>query len=58
MKIGAHVSAAGGVEKALQRAKDLGCNSMQIFSGSPRVWARPSIESIDGVKLTYKDQEL
>lgn len=38
MIIGAHVSTAGGLVKAVERAAGLGCNGMQIFTGSPRVW--------------------
>jgi deoxyribonuclease-4 len=36
MKIGAHVSIAGGLEKAPIRAHSLGCECFQIFSRSPR----------------------
>lgn len=46
-KIGAHVSAAGGPHRAVERAKDIGCNCVQVFSGSPRVWRRKPIEQID-----------
>lgn len=35
-KIGAHISIAGGIEKAPQRAADLGCEFFQLFSKSPR----------------------
>lgn len=43
MYIGGHVSAAGGVSNAYKRAKDIGGNAVQIFSASPRVWARTAI---------------
>lgn len=36
MFIGCHVSIAGGVNKAPQRAFDLGCEAMQIFTRSPQ----------------------
>lgn len=36
MKFGAHVSIAGGVEKAPDRAYSLGCECFQIFTRSPR----------------------
>lgn len=36
MRLGTHVSIAGGIEKAVERAKRLQCNTMQIFSRSPR----------------------
>ncbi|MDO8515531.1 MAG: deoxyribonuclease IV [bacterium] len=41
MKIGAHVSIAGGFEAAQQRALAIGCNCLQIFSSSPRGWDSP-----------------
>ncbi|HEY3198306.1 MAG TPA: deoxyribonuclease IV [Nitrospirales bacterium] len=39
MRIGVHVSIAGGLCKAVERAQVLGCRTMQIFSKSPRGWA-------------------
>jgi deoxyribonuclease-4 len=41
MLIGAHVSTAGGLEKAIERGTELGCESIQIFNQSPRMW-RPT----------------
>ena len=41
MLIGAHVSPAGGLPKAIERGTDLGCESIQIFNQSPRMW-RPT----------------
>jgi deoxyribonuclease IV len=41
MLIGAHVSTAGGLANAIQRGTDLGCESIQIFNQSPRMW-RPT----------------
>jgi deoxyribonuclease-4 len=41
MLIGAHVSTAGGLTKAIERGTALGCESIQIFSQSPRMW-RPT----------------
>ncbi|MSP78851.1 MAG: deoxyribonuclease IV [Dehalococcoidia bacterium] len=39
MKIGAHVSAAGGVDKAIDRAQEMGCETIQLSASSPRSWA-------------------
>ena len=36
--LGAHVSVAGGLEKAFPRATELGCRSAQIFVKSPNRW--------------------
>ena len=38
MRLGVHVSIAGGMEKAVFRARELGCSAMQIFSRNPRGW--------------------
>lgn len=39
MKIGAHVSSAGGISKSVARAADIGCETLQIFGSSPQGWA-------------------
>jgi deoxyribonuclease-4 len=41
MLIGAHVSTAGGLDKAIERGAERGCESIQIFNQSPRMW-RPT----------------
>ena len=42
MLLGAHVSISGSVDKAVDRAKDLGCTTFQIFTRNPRGWtAKP-----------------
>src|ERR1035438_5363485 len=38
-RIGIHTSTAGGIHNAAERAYRLGCNTLQIFSSSPRQWA-------------------
>ena len=41
MLIGAHVSPAGGLARAIERGVERGCRAIQIFNQSPRMW-RPS----------------
>jgi deoxyribonuclease IV len=41
MFVGAHVSTAGGLEKAVERGQERGCEAIQIFNQSPRMW-RPT----------------
>jgi deoxyribonuclease-4 len=38
MLIGAHVSPAGGLSKAIERGVERGCRAIQIFNQSPRMW--------------------
>lgn len=40
--LGAHVSTAGGVAKALGRAREIGCGCIQVFTRNQRTWnAKP-----------------
>jgi deoxyribonuclease IV len=41
MLIGAHVSTGGGLSRAIERAEEIRCESIQIFNQSPRMW-RPT----------------
>ena len=43
MKFGAHVSIAGGIDKAPERALALGCECFQIFTRSPRGGKPPAL---------------
>ena len=38
LRIGIHASIAGSYLNALESARRLGCNAVQIFSSSPRMW--------------------
>src|SRR5213080_5538230 len=38
VRIGIHSSIAGSYLNALESARKLGCNALQIFSASPRMW--------------------
>jgi deoxyribonuclease IV len=48
MLIGAHVSPSGGLPKAIERGVQRGCQAIQIFNQSPRMW-RPT---------TYRDEDV
>ena len=38
VKVGVHVSIAGSLDLAVDRAKDAGCDVFQMFSRNPRGW--------------------
>ena len=46
MLIGAHVSNAGGLDRAVARGVERGCEAIQIFNQSPRMW-RPTAYTDD-----------
>ncbi|HEX5307797.1 MAG TPA: deoxyribonuclease IV [Solirubrobacteraceae bacterium] len=48
MLIGAHVSPAGGLPKAVERGLERDCRAIQIFNQSPRMW-RPTAFADDAI---------
>lgn len=53
VKIGAHVSSAGGLDLSFERAQEIGAECTQIFLSPPRQWNQTSreIEEINRYKL-------
>jgi deoxyribonuclease-4 len=47
MLIGAHVSQAGGLAKAIERGTEKGCRAIQIFNQSPRMWKPTAYDEDD-----------
>ena len=52
MLIGAHVSNAGGLEKAAARGAERGCEAIQIFNQSPRMWRPTTYDEEDFAAFT------
>ncbi len=50
-RIGIHLGTAGGAWKAVQRATEIGANTFQIFSSSPRMWHAPSVAPDQAEKM-------
>src|ERR1700688_1040550 len=53
MLIGAHVSPAGGLARAIERGVERGCRAIQIFNQSPRMW-KPTVYPEEGV-LAFRE---
>lgn len=51
-RIGIHTSTAGGVQNAAERAYRLGCNTLQIFSSSPRRWAPYEVSNVQCAEMS------
>jgi len=47
MPLGAHMSIAGGIYKAMERGQSIGCESIQIFTKNPRQWAARQLSDED-----------
>ena len=58
--IGAHMSIAGGVDRAPLRGRELGCACMQIFTKSNRQWAARALaeEEIRAFKRNCKETRI
>jgi len=50
VRIGLHTSIAGALERSALTAAELGANTFQIFSSSPRQW-KASVPSVPAIKL-------
>ena len=60
MKLGCHVSIAGSVDKAVDRAQEIGCNIFQVFTRSPRMWKYREFrqEEIEAFKLKRREADI
>ncbi|MBI4634381.1 MAG: deoxyribonuclease IV [Deltaproteobacteria bacterium] len=60
MRIGFHVSIAGGFSRSVERAFGLGCTCMQIFSRNPRGWTAKPLDPDDiaGFKTLRKKRDI
>jgi deoxyribonuclease IV len=60
VRIGIHTSIGQGFAGSLESASKLGCNALQIFSASPRMWPRVGarIAEIDAAEFRAKRAEL
>jgi len=43
-RIGVHLGTAGGASNAVECAREIGANTFQIFSSSPRMWRAPKVD--------------
>lgn len=60
MRIGIHTSTAGALDRAALKAIELGANTFQIFSASPRMWRTkaPDLECVKRLKDLREKHDL
>jgi deoxyribonuclease-4 len=56
VRIGLHTSIAGALERSALKAGELGANTFQIFSSSPRQW-KASVPSLPAIRLLNRARE-
>jgi len=55
--LGLHTSIAGGRQKAVERAVELGCTAMQIFGRNPRSWGYSPVDEAEAALFREKRAE-
>jgi len=50
-RIGVHLGTAGGASNAVERAREIGANTFQFFSSSPRMWRAPKVDPKQAVRM-------
>ncbi|HEY3705090.1 MAG TPA: deoxyribonuclease IV [Terracidiphilus sp.] len=50
-RIGVHLGTSGGVSNAVLRAREMGANTFQIFSSSPRMWRASAVDPEQAERL-------
>jgi deoxyribonuclease-4 len=50
-RIGIHLGTTGGASNAVERAREIGANTLQIFSASPRMWRAPKVDPKQCVRM-------
>jgi deoxyribonuclease IV len=58
MYIGAHLSAAGGIHTAVDRAEAIGAESLQLFTQSPRAWRRTNHDPANFARFRERRAEV
>lgn len=60
MKLGIHVSTAGSLDQAIDRAVSIGCNTFQIFVSNPRGWKPVLVSDSDATlfKTKYRSAKM
>jgi deoxyribonuclease-4 len=50
-RIGVHLGTAGGASNAVERAREIGANTFQIFTSSPRMWRAPKVDPKQAARM-------
>ena len=50
-RIGVHLGTAGGASNAVEKAREIGANTFQIFTSSPRMWRAPKVDPKQAARM-------
>lgn len=55
MRIGAHLRTPGGLRTAIETARDVGADCVQLFISNPRAWSGPRLETAERFGAEWRD---
>ncbi|HET7235908.1 MAG TPA: deoxyribonuclease IV [Actinomycetota bacterium] len=55
MRIGAHLRTAGGLRTAVEAARDIGADAVQLFISNPRSWAGPRADTAEAFGASWRE---
>lgn len=58
MRFGAHVRTAGGLRSAIDAARAVGADVVQVFLSNPRAWAAPRIETAERFGEQWREADI
>ena len=60
MRIGFHLSIGGSIDRVVDRAVEMGCNTLQMFSRNPRRWRSGNLDSeaAKSFRVKLKESEI
>ena len=50
-RIGIHLGTTGGASNVVEKAREIGSNTFQIFSSSPRMWRAPRVDPAQAARM-------
>src|SRR5271166_2726188 len=50
-RIGVHLGTQGGASNAAEKAREIGANTFQFFSSSPRMWRAPKMDPAQALRM-------
>ncbi|HUA98980.1 MAG TPA: deoxyribonuclease IV [Terracidiphilus sp.] len=53
-----HLGTAGGASNAVERAREIGANTFQIFTSSPRMWRAPRVDPKQAARMRELREKL
>ena len=58
MRVGAHIRTPGGLRNAVNLAREVGAEVVQLFLSNPRAWAGPRLDTAEAFATAWRDGDV